>query len=400
MITPVSEKNRIWVLDSIRGVAILGILWVNMSMRTDPVQIIAMQQPNEWLNWLIIFTGERKFRALFAFLFGFGFALQFRRSQEKNNLFFVDTYVRRLELLLLFGVFHIVFWWIGDILAMYAVLGFILLKFRKIKSDFILLISAICFIIPIFIELLGISFVNKDTLAQDIKSAYLVYGYGSFFEITIKRIYDFYSFYFWSLLMSAPRVFAMMLLGVYFERKGFLYKIKENLIFWKKLMIWGLIIGVPGNMVYAFYRINPEPAELFKFIAKVGHVFGAPALCFAYLAILAILSQMEWIKNFLKSIGAIGRMSLTSYLLHSFICVFVFYGYGLGFFGQVNIFQSVGLTFAIFMAQIVFSNMWFRHFLFGPLDWLWRWGTYQKKPPFRRRSERIGTNYELPAGVA
>jgi uncharacterized protein len=86
----------------------------------------------------------------------------------------------------------------------------------------------------------------------------------------------------------------------------------------------------------------------------------------------------------MRSLAAVGRMALSNYVMHSVICAFVFYGFGLALFGQLERYELYYVVFGIWVLQLLISPVWLRHYRFGPLEWLWRSLTYWKLQPFRR----------------
>lgn len=385
------EKNRLWLIDALRGFALFGILWVNIFMRSDPIQLISIPQPLEDLRWFVIVSGEWKFRSMFSFLFGFGLAMQLSRTYDGNR--FETMYLRRLFILLLLGLMHIAFWWPGDILVLYAVCGVFLLLFRNASSRLLLTLACLLPLAPLTVDLAGIKLFNLATLKADVISGYQVYGHGSFWEITARRIYDYSSFYIKTLYLSFPRVMGMMLLGIWFERQGLFQRIASHKATWQKIALWGYLTGIPANMVYAEWKMTNGPTLGFTLLAKLCHDYGAAALCLAYMATFVLLCQLPVMARLLKHLAPMGRMSMTAYLSHSVIGAFIFYSYGLGLFGQLNSWQCIGLVFVICLAQMLVSTLWFRYCRIGPVEWLWRWGSYGSRPALRR----AGTEALTPA---
>src|SRR5207249_3335906 len=152
VIGPALRQERIEAIDILRGVAILGILIVNMRRFSMPEGPPAHQEwPNALdatLARLILFFSQEKFKALFSFLFGLGLAVQMMRTEARGARF-LPLYARRLFVLLLIGVAHFVLLWDGDILHDYALLGFILLLFRRRSLKTLLVWASIFLSIPV-----------------------------------------------------------------------------------------------------------------------------------------------------------------------------------------------------------------------------------------------------------
>ena len=183
----------------------------------------------------------------------------------------------------------------------------------------------------------------------------------------------------------AFNVLAMMLLGLYAGARRIFDDIPHHLPFIRKLWIWGLIVGVIGNLVYviagqAANRSDPSPQLI---LALVGQTFGAPALSLFYMTSLVLLTQTVTWERRLRPLASVGRMAISNYLLQTLICTTLFYGYGFGLYGQVGAATGVLLTIAIYALQIPLSVWWLRHFRFGPVEWLWRSLTYGEWQPMR-----------------
>jgi uncharacterized protein len=380
---PVDLRDRIGLVDSIRGVAVFGILWVNVFLRSDPLQLGVLSHDRDGLAWLVALTGTLKFRSMFAFLFGLGLAIQVGRAQDDRR--FVRTYLRRLSVLLLFGVLHFALLWPGDILVMYTICGMLLLPLRHLEVRRLLWIAGAMFLVAMAQQVAGVHLFDKAALRADLASAYAVYGQGSFWAVTARRVHDYVYFWTPSLWVTFPGVFAMMVLGLVFERGQYLRAPERHLALWRWLCGGGYLVGVPTNALFATWQISAAPSGALTFAAKLAHGLGAPALCLAYVATLVLLSRTALARRAMDALAAVGRMSVTAYLGHSVVCSFLFYGYGLAWFGKVGKWHDVGICFALFLGELAFANAWFAWFRMGPLEWLWRWATYGARPPLRHR---------------
>lgn len=404
---PVTTAERIQILDILRGFALFGILLVNMAYFANPVQyILGQYTPATSLDaaaeWLIRFVGEGKFYSLFSLLFGLGFTLMMTRSQERG-VRFVSLHLRRLLILLFFGLVHGLLIWVGDILVYYALLGVVLILFRNTGPKWLLRWVFIFLLLPFLFTLLGTLStemvrmtsegaaildemqVEQASLFQaDIDRAYAVYATGNFIEITAQRWQDLQFMWLVSLFL-APSIMAMFLLGAYFGRRAVFRQVEEHLPLFRHLLLWGGIIGVIGNALFASFitaghRMVPNWNIL---IATTGQIIGAPALMLFYVAALTLLARTATWGPRLALLAPVGRMALTNYLLQSIICTLIFYGYGLGLFGQIGAAAGILLTLVIYAAQIPFSHWWLSRFRFGPAEWLWRTLTYGKLQPLR-----------------
>jgi uncharacterized protein len=406
-VTPLQPGERIQLIDMVRGFALFGILLVNMEMFHQSFMSYAygLNPPPTLLDqgarWFIAFFSEAKFYSTFAFLFGLGMAIQYARAQAKG-VRFVPFYLRRLAVLLGFGLIHAYLIWVGDILILYAVLGAVLLlAFRNRKPKTLLIWCVIFLLIPLLINgaLFGLLEVAKRTAdgaemvqqvfaqqtqiaAESAAQADQVYATGTFVEITRQRAQEMNTVYLtWPFM--AFNVFAMFVLGFYAGKQQIFAQIPDNLPFIRKVWWWGLIIGVIGNLLYVIFdamstRSLPSIPLL---IALTGQTFGAPALALFYMSSLALLGQRPAWQPRLARLAPVGRMAISNYLLQSLVCTMLFYGYGLGLYHQVGIAAGLLLTVVIYALQIPLSNWWLARFRFGPVEWLWRSLTYGRWQP-------------------
>ena len=404
-LSPTQTQDRIIILDIYRGFAIFGILIVNMMWFNSPITSL-ISANSIWTGpadivtrFLITFFFEGKFYVLFSMLFGYGFWL-FMNKESSGRQSISGTYARRLLILLFIGIIHVLFFWPGDILVFYALLGFVLMLFRKAKNRTLIIWAVVFLMIPVFFLGLAvlISLVPEAKQAMDvamqeqdrifvamIERTLTVYQEGSFFEIVRMRFEE-YTFVLSGVLFFHVNIIAMFLLGQYAARKGYIQNVKGNLPFFRRLCMWGFIIGIPANLFTAWASIyadiyNPNPTALAAIFVSS---FGGPALTLAYVSGLAILLQKAYLVRMSRWFAAVGRMALTNYLLHSIIASFIFMNYGLGLYGKVAPWQGLILVFIIYGLQIPFSIHWLKRYRFGPVEWLWRSLTYMKWQKLKR----------------
>jgi len=387
-------------MDVLRGVAILGILFVNMGLFSLPEGLPARELwPNvvdRIVERLILFFAQEKFKALFSFLFGLSLAVQMMRTEARGARF-LPLYARRLFVLLLIGVAHFVLLWDGDILHDYALLGFILLLFRRRSLKTLLVWASIFLSIPVLFHGLAtyysttrqvspqlmnwISYENAEDQAT-IEETRRIYSRGTYAEMITLRASE------------LPRdltpdtedayLIAIFLLGLYVGRRRIFHDISAHLPFIRGVQRWGLMIGVAGNAAFAVGgSFDPSPTSVMQNVGRTCLLFAGPAMGFFYASTIILLMQSEAWRRRLAPLAAVGRMALSNYLLQSLICTMIFYSYGLALFCKVR--PSLGLLLAmiIFLIQIPLSVWWLRRFQFGPIEWLWRSLTYWQCQPMR-----------------
>ncbi len=247
-------QKRIAILDILRGFAIFGILVINITSFATAAYTPGYAPPE--LGWLdtavqntVTFLAEGKFYSLFSFLFGLGFALQMARAEAKGAAF-LPLFLRRLFILLVIGVAHSLLLWDGDILKLYAVLGALLLLFRKAKPRTLLVWSGVFFLISVAMLSGGGEYEGRaggDT--RNAEEIIAIFSEGSYAETVQYRLENFGGALFGSVFQGVS-VFAMFLLGLYAGKREFLADIGANRAVFRRWLIWGLVAGIPGNMLY------------------------------------------------------------------------------------------------------------------------------------------------------
>jgi uncharacterized protein len=402
--TPISPDRRIDLLDALRGFALFGILMVNMPLMYGPMtQVLSGADPDAGMSEIlgesfIKFFFEGKFYVLFSFLFGYGFWIFMNKSMPEGQSI-VPVYRRRIFILWLIGVAHMLLLWAGDILIIYALFGFLLILFRK-SSDKKVRRWAIGFaLIPIVINILMVGFIalfkmvpearepmeagleqGKIEINHLLEQASAVYTNGSFAEIISIRWVE-YKALLPGLLFFYPVVMAMFLTGILIARKQYLANVSQHAIMIKRIFMLSLIFGIVFNIpfVWIYRSFDMVIPSIWSVMHSVLHIIGGISLATAY-ATGFILLYIKGKEKAIKRIFApIGRMALSNYLMQSFITGFLFLPYGFNLFGSIDVWTGMGITLMIFSFQIVFSRWWMQRFQFGPMEWLWRTLTYGKK---------------------
>ncbi len=403
-IGPTAPSERIQTLDILRGLALLGILLVNMVMFNHTYYgYIGGVEPDNALDraaaLFIKFFAEGKFYSMFSFLFGVGMALFMQRAAAKG-VPFVPVYARRLLALLGFGLIHAYLFWVGDILILYALLGFVtLFVFRNCRPRTLVRWSIVSLLLPILINaalwgLLALAAMTNPGIQEEVAAsmpdyarmdaeAGLVYATGTFAEITRQRAIDMLTVYAtWPFM--AFNVMAMFLLGFAAGKARLHETLAQRKDFLRRVLVWGLVVGVIGNLCYVVAGAYSNRAEAsgLNVLATTGQTIGAPALSMAYMAAICLFAMDARRARQLAPVAAAGRMAITNYLMQTVICTTLFYGYGFGLYG-IGEALGIVLTVVIWLVQVAWSAWWLKRFRFGPVEWLWRTITYWKPQPMR-----------------
>ena len=185
-----------------------------------------------------------------------------------------------------------------------------------------------------------------------------------------------------------PNIVGTFLLGVWVWRKGILQNLQDHLPLLRKTMAWGLLIGLPGNLLARAIveasgstTMQPTPRNLGIWSIQA---IAVPSLSLGYASLLAILYTRAGGRQRLAPFAAVGRTALSNYLLQSLVCTTIFYSYGLALFAKGGPLLYFIPTFVVYGLELPLSVWWLKRYRFGPVEWVWRSMTYGKAPPFRR----------------
>ena len=414
---PVSARERIQLIDVLRGFALFGVLISNMTWLSGDFIVLTRERAaslptaavDPYVKYFLAFFVEMKANTIFAFLFGLGFSVQLMRAEERGQRI-APVYARRLAVLLAVGLAHMLLLWYGDILHLYALIGFTLLAFRR-RSEATLLATgatlavlpwAAFFALPWLVSQVGgpavaaelASFEADRQQAMDARLA--VFQRGGYTDVLGEHLrfnledYVFSGFVF----AFAFYVLGRFLLGLYVGRRRLLHDAPAHLPLFRRLLWWGLAVGTVGNLAYTALAVLEDRGAVgiasgWSAAGQAIAAAGIPAMsCFYVSAIVLLFQRPGWQRRLLW-LAPVGRMALTNYLMQTVFHLLLFYGYaGLGLIGRVGPSVCVPLSLAVFAFQIVFSRWWLARFRFGPVEWLWRTLTYGRRQPMRLASEQ------------
>jgi uncharacterized protein len=399
---PIDPKRRIEAVDMVRGFALFGVLLVNM-FNFGAYSIVWNGLGDELTFSVMRFFFETKSWRLFAFLFGFGFALQLIRAEEKESRFLL-IYLRRLSILYVIGAGHALIYR-GDILMEYAVLGLVLVLFRNIPPRLLLVLS-VCLLAVFPIGRFSMSILEPastvvatdytarlEAEAAEIEEARQthVYSVGSMREVMADNARLKVPFTNPLGPESGVAVFSMFLLGLYAGRRRIFQDMNKHTPFIRRVFWWSFPVGIAcmaterflnATTGYAVFR-DQQSTPLPQLLGDVIFTYGSTALALGYAAAIALLTQRAWGKRLLTPLGAAGRMALTVYVAGSVMFGALFYGFAFGNAFWLGPAAVTGYAVLFFAILILFAVWWTKRFRFGPMEWLWRSLTYLKLPPMR-----------------
>ncbi|MEO6612734.1 MAG: DUF418 domain-containing protein [Chitinophagaceae bacterium] len=432
---PVSQQERIVILDSLRGFAILGILLMN-------IPGFGLAPPSGWdpsvLNeygtinfkvWNFVeWFPEGTQRALFSMLFGAGILL-FIGGKEKrlDGMLPADYFFRRQLWLMVFSLFDVfvLLWW-GDILLDYACLGMIMYSFRKLSPKALLIGAGLCFIFmlarenrdlyqdkkmiyrgemiaamdtsitkltDIQKERLGAmkEFKEKNTLESKVKrmKKNIAKNTGDYETLYEYRTENYTNSLVRYLFFGVWDVLLFMFLGMAFFKMGILTGQANIKVYWGMFII-GLGVGLTLSYIRLQQMIDTD-FNWYAYTQKINFVFYEMSRTFRSIGILGLLMLLyrsrlfKWLFAMMRPVG---QMAFTNYLMQSFLCALIFYGVGFGLYGKLERHEVYYVVGAVWLLQIIYSNIWLHYFRFGPLEWAWRSLTYWKRQPFRKEKKQ------------
>lgn len=394
---PVASSERLFTLDLIRGVALLGILIMNMPGFATSFYS-GMSGTDVWITWWdewtavfrnTLFSG--KFNSMFSLLFGIGFTIQLSRLLDKRGAEGVQIYVRRLIALFAFGAIHMLVFWTGDVLHMYALLGLLLLLLRNCADRTIYVLIGVCLCFPIAVGLYEMRTFDPEnlrelerTFSEWLASNDTAYGSGTFLDAAHEHTRETFFLYTDPASLEYTISFYVqltttMLIGFLIGRHRVMQRIDELMPQVIRLQYWGLGIGIGSALLFTYgdktvSPVEPSPQSI---VVGMSYVICRISLTTFYVTTLIRLAQQRRWRMRLNVIASVGRMPLTNYLMQTAIVTTIFYGWGLGFWNRGGPLVWFVLACAIyFLVQIPFSRWWLARFEYGPMEYLWRVLTY------------------------
>ena len=421
---PIQQKSRINALDVIRGIALLGILLMNIHGMGLP---FAYSDPtiaggSDGLNlkvWVVnnmLFEGTM--RGLFTLLFGAGVVLLTSRLEKSGaGITTADIYFRRILWLLLFGLINVwVLFWDGDILYPYALFALMLFPFRNASIKNLILIGSALILLGILwdvsdhrnhlksqregteaqaLQRQGATltetqetslkdwekFKAKKTpkeVQKNIKEMHQ--GYVEVLWAKVKKnqfmqTWIPYRVWFWDIL-------SYMLLGMAFFKLRIFHGERSNAFYWSMLII-GYVVGLTVNYFETRQLLDSKFDAMVLSSTRQTYQVGRLFTTLGHIGLFMLFIKSGTIGFLQKALAAVGTLALTNYLLHSVITSIIFYGFGFSLYGKLQRYELYYIVVGIWIFQLIVSPIWVTYFHYGPAEWLWRSLTYQKKQPFR-----------------
>ncbi|MFN3944537.1 MAG: DUF418 domain-containing protein [Allosphingosinicella sp.] len=413
---------RIEALDFVRGAALFGILLMNITgfglpeAYENPQNSGGAEGVNLWA-WMITQIGfEGTQRGLFSLLFGASVILLTARLEASGRPDAADIYFRRNLWLIGFGLVNAyVFLWFGDILYAYGVTALFVFAFRNMAPRRLLAIGVGTLLLlsawnawdaskglaahRAFAEAQAAQARGAELSPEQEKAVESWKGIEAYFVAPPDRIAEEIEArtngYGRAFLATAPinvkmqtwftyryffDVFGMMLIGMALYRWGVLTLERPTWLY-VAMALGGYAIGLAVNILETRWILANGFSALAFAQTAVTYELGRLPMTIGHLGALLLFVRSGLLGRFRRALAAVGQMAVTNYLTHSVVCAIIFVGFGL--YGQLERHQLYYVVFAIWAVQLVASPIWLRHFRFGPVEWLWRYLTYLKRPPIR-----------------
>lgn len=424
---PTASTERIVILDSLRGIAVLGILLMNIpgfGMPENTLQDFTVRNERglNYILWYVFGPGvlEGSQRAIFSMLFGAGVLIFIGRLEKKtSDLMPAELFFRRQLWLLVFGLFNaFILLWHWDVLYHYAICGMILFPFRRLKAKHLFIAAAVCLLFVTIRENrslyrqksiiatgekiaaldtskvkltdqqkadLGAMEAIKDRSkleskkkddekqVRDIRGSYASLYKNRSDESVQGELQAMYYFLIWDVLL-------FMFLGMALFKLGILQG-EAKISVYALMALIGLAGGLPLSylfmktdiaLAYNYFAIYKAKVFSFYEIQRLVHSLGI-------FGVIMLMYKSGWFKWLFALMRPVGRMAFTNYLLQSLICGIIFYGVGFGLYGTLQRYELYYVVLSIWTFEIILSHIWMRYFSFGPFEWLWRSLTYWKK---------------------
>jgi uncharacterized protein len=415
---PVAEGERVVAVDTLRGVALLGILAMNVYAFAMPLAAYANPKVYggdrgldlvTWFATHVLF--DQKFMTIFSMLFGAGLVLMAVRAEARGARF-AGTYYRRLLWLIVIGMLHAYLLWVGDILFAYAICGLMLYPMRKLKPRTLLVVGSALLVIGMAASTalgLLIGWVRDTAVAaqqvldagedptafqsemlrewnemrlelepsEEQIAADLEAHRGGWAGIVVYRaptVVEFQTIM--MLFFTFWRAGGLMLVGMALMKLG-VFSAARSTPFYTRLLAVGYGAGLPLVVLSAWVIHDHDFDAVFVFQgAGLINYVASILVALGHVSLVMLVCRSGALPALRGRLAAVGRTALSNYLLHSVVMTTVFYGYGLGLYGRFGRFGQMGLVLAVWLLQLAVSPVWLRRFRYGPAEWLWRSLTY------------------------
>ena len=400
---PTALPDRIQALDVLRGIAVLGILIMNIQSFSmieaayiNPTAYGDLAGLNKWV-WILshVFACE-KFMTIFSVLFGAGIIL-LTRKLEARGMSAAGIHYRRTLWLIVVALIHAYWFWYGDILFVYGLSALLVYLFRKASPKKLIIAGLIVIAVPSLLYLMfGLSvpywppeavqsnLATWSPSAQAVAAEIAAYRGGWIRQMDARVPASIFHQTFLILVWYGWRVVGLMMAGMALFKWGILTAERSDR-FYRRAALIGLGLGLPLVIIGVVRNFAENwRMEFSMFNGWQFNYWGSLPVAFGYIGLVMLLCRSALWPGLKGLLADVGRMAFSNYLLQTLICTALFYGHGFGLFGRVERSGQILIVFGVWVVLVIFSRLWLRSFRFGPAEWLWRSLTYRRRQPFRR----------------
>ncbi|NTS78816.1 DUF418 domain-containing protein [Catenovulum sp. SM1970] len=394
------NDNRDSLLDALRGFAIFGIFFINITimhsifMFQDAYIGQFQDQVNLAVNRLLQLFFYNKFFPIFTFLFGLGLTLQMQAKMNKQQRY-RGFFIRRMLILFVLGLLHCLLIWSGDVLHLYALLGLVSLALIKLLPRYLVFIAGCLLVFPYYGALAGMTL---DAIPFVLEQSLIDYGEQGVIETIRQGTYAANVAFRWHeylanlpmlLFYLAPMALAMFCLGMAAGKSTLKLGTKAWVEHFKRLAVLTFIV-VNVYRVYflwflpetALYQSDVLKPWWFKLMFLSDVLLGL-----TYIWLIAWLWHHTSMNKILSLFALVGRMALSHYLLQSLIGLILFTQVGFALYQRLSPVECFTIAFFTFGLQVLLSFYWLKYFKFGPFEWLWRCASYRTWFALKRNND-------------
>ena len=426
-VAPVRKAERINSLDILRGIAVLGILMMNITgfallpqAYNNPLVDGGATGANLVAYNVIVVLFEGTMRGIFSLLFGASIVLLTERMEKAGaGLMAAEIHFRRMLWMMLFGIIHwTLLLWYGEILFAYSMCGMLLFAVRKLPPRVHLIAAGLLLATAALLQTgdyySAVEQKVEATAAQTAKASgakltpdqekaiesweemvghvtppkevideTLEIRSGSWWNAVKGQLPSSFEFQwttapFWLIFDMIP----FMLIGMGLLNLGILGASAPTRTY-VLMMLGGYAIGIPLGL-YELDILLKSNFDVIGFAAaNRTYELSRLAMVIGHLGLALLFIRSGAIGALQRALAATGQMALSNYLAQTIICTALFYGFGFGLFSVFERYELYYVVAAIWAAELIWSPIWLRHFRFGPFEWLWRSLTYWERQPMR-----------------
>jgi len=400
---PVAEAERITSMDVLRGIAVLGILVMNIqafamigAAYPNPTAYGDLNGANRWVWMLSHVLADQKFISIFSMLFGAGIVLMASKAESADSA--KRLHYRRMAWLVLFGLLHAHLLWYGDVLFTYGVCGMVVYRFRNQPPRRLVVLGVLVLAVSSAISLgtgWSMRFWPPEAMdefaregwqptAERVAREVAAYRGGWLDQMRVRSPGALLMETVLFLMFLAWKAAGMMLIGMALFKLG-VFSARRSRHFYLMLIAAAILIGIPVTAygVHRNFAVEWDVRYSF-FTGSQYNYWGSLFVALGWVGAVMLVCKSQRLAPLTRPFAAVGRTAFSNYILQSVICTTIFYGHGLALFGSVDRVAQIAIVVAIWAVQLVISPLWLRYFLFGPLEWLWRSLAYWTRQPMRR----------------